>query len=644
MKLTREEAKEYAKEPGRLERYLQDKGIDTAKAFHCLTPGHKDNKPSMRYDKKTDRVKCFSCNIGGDIFDVIGWEYGLSNDLAKFDKTYEVLGIEIEGGSSGVVRREPVTHEPAPKPEPVETLPDSTEYFNACHARIGETDYWKRRGLSRDVVDRFNIGYDPAWRHPNLFDIPVPTTPRLIIPTSAFSYLARDIRDNLTEKEMQYSKQKAGRIHFMNPEALQKSKTPVFVTEAEIDAMSIIEAYAEAMALGSTAKVTNFLNYLKDNRPVKPLIIALDNDTAGEKAADTLEAGLKEQGIPFYRPKGLYGVHKDANETLVADRTVLKESIQAAISQTEAAIETARDDYNDNFASAMMDGFWADVKSQENAPIPTGFKELDKILRGGLRKGLITLGAVSSGGKSTYVLQIADYIAAHGRDVLILSLEMGKYELIAKSLSRLTYEIDKNHAKDEIEIATFDEYNRFTEEDKATIAKADKQYREYANHIVIIEGEANIGVEEIRGYIERHMSVTHGNKPVVIVDYLQILKPEDPRMNDKMNTDAAITKLRRMARFYKIPVIVISSFNRDSYKNDVNMASFKESGMIEYSSDVLIGLQLKRPDKGETFNEDQAYANNPRRMEIKIMKQRKGPKNKRIGYEFYTSYSYFKET
>ena len=50
-------------------------------------------------------------------------------------------------------------------------------------------------------------------------------------------------------------------------------------------------------------------------------------------------------------------------------------------------------------------------------------------------------------------------------------------------------------------------------------------------------------------------------------------------------------ELKRLSRDYKLPLIGISSFNRDSYTEAVSMKSFKESGAIEYSSDVLMGLQ-----------------------------------------------------
>ena len=43
----------------------------------------------------------------------------------------------------------------------------------------------------------------------------------------------------------------------------------------------------------------------------------------------------------------------------------------------------------------------------------------------------------------------------------------------------------------------------------------------------------------------------------------------------------------------KSPMVVISSFNRENYSVRVSMQAFKEIGAIEYSTDVLIGLQLK---------------------------------------------------
>src|SRR5699024_3347714 len=58
-------------------------------------------------------------------------------------------------------------------------------------------------------------------------------------------------------------------------------------------------------------------------------------------------------------------------------------------------------------------------RSVNEPPIPTGFKQLDGILDGGIREGLHVLGAISSLGKTTLAMQIADQIAQYGEDVLI---------------------------------------------------------------------------------------------------------------------------------------------------------------------------------------------------------------------------------
>ena len=94
--------------------------------------------------------------------------------------------------------------------------------------------------------------------------------------------------------------------------------------------------------------------------------------------------------------------------------------------------------------SALQD-LLADVETAQQGYLPiwaTGFTELDELLDGGFLGGnLILLGAISSLGKTTFALQIAENIASAGKDVLIFSLEMSKNELNAKSISRNTYRL-----------------------------------------------------------------------------------------------------------------------------------------------------------------------------------------------------------
>ena len=109
--------------------------------------------------------------------------------------------------------------------------------------------------------------------------------------------------------------------------------------------------------------------------------------------------------------------------------------------------------------------------------------------------------------------------------------------------------------------------------------------------------------------------------------------------------DAAVTELKCLAVDYKTPVILISSFNRDNYKADANFASFKESGGIEYSADLLLGLQYEGAGK-EGFNQEkleQLAEAKPRKMELKIMKNRNGEWGQRILFDYYAFANYFQE-
>lgn len=99
--------------------------------------------------------------------------------------------------------------------------------------------------------------------------------------------------------------------------------------------------------------------------------------------------------------------------------------------------------------------------------------------------------------------------------------------------------------------------------------------------------------------------------------------------------------------FIDIPVIAISSLNRENYTNVISLKAFKESGAIEYSSDVLIGLQFKKTgdDEGTTDeNINQLKREEIRKIELKILKNRNGQTGDSIAYDYYPKFNCFHET
>ena len=671
--MNREEAREYL--IANAKRILTpDK---SGKGFICPICGSGDGAKGTGITTK-DGIH-FTCWAGcfkhSDIIDIIGQRDGLSEYREKLEAACREMGVTLEGGASSYrrttakedfsgadgnqnphkternthsdIHTNTYTQEQASTPEE-----DYTAYFQQCHSRLSETDYPQKRGLSSATLERFNIGFDPAWKHPKVVSQGKnpPATPRLIIPTSSASYLARDTRAEIPEPQRQYSKSKVGKVHIFNLEALEDAERPCFVVEGEIDALSIIEVGGNALALGSTSNADSLLRALEGRELKQPLIIALDNDEAGEKAAKRLCEGLEKQGLTFYRRNPCEGF-KDANEALQKD----PDSLRAAVEAAKDAGEEEKKAYLQTSSAANLQSFIDGIAASVDTPcISTGFPSLDLMLDGGLYEGLYIMGAITSLGKTSLALQICDQIAAAGTDVLIFSLEMARAELMAKSISRHTFilsheaypspkDADKANriAKTGRGITDGKRYINYSREERELINNAVTAYSHYAGRIFINEGVGDIGVEQIRETIERHIRFT-GRKPLVLVDYLQILAPYSERATDKQNTDKAVLELKRISRDFKTTVIAISSLNRMSYKDAISMEAFKESGAIEYSADVLLGLQLKGAGKKD-FDATAEKKKDPRTIELVILKNRNAAVGDGETFAYYPRFNFFEE-
>lgn len=620
--------------------------------------------------KNTPHYKCFRCGLYGDVIDLFRYYKGFSDNSEAFKEFCNYFGdhnFALKNSLRNSFRN--MNQSLKSEPESNEAVRRLVEYASE---NIAKTDY--HRGISLETLQRFKIGFVEQWRHPKAPNSQ--PSSRLIIPTSESSYLARSTVDN--------SKIKVGNVHIFNIDAIRTAQQPIFIVEGEIDALSIIDVGGEAIALGGVSNIgllvqqylQNFaavpldqhnsapLGYSSDNEvrgsesgkdmlaqrntgSSVTLVLALDNDKAGEEATEKLAEELRQRNIPFYRADALYGDFKDANEVLAHSRDDLKgrveKTLQDALNWQERAISLERELYLKNSAESYVDDFINGVHDRAcTACIPTGFRRLDEVLDGGLFEGLYVFGAISSLGKTTFVLQIADQIAQQGQDVLIFSLEMARTELMAKSISRLTL-LSGNHrnAKTTRGITMGSRYADYSVQELETIENAVERYREYARNIFIHEGVGDIGTAQIRSEIERHIRVM-GTKPVVVIDYVQILAPADIRATDKQNTDKAVLELKRISRDFKLPILGISSFNRMSYREAVTMSAFKESGSLEYGSDVLIGLQLKGAGE-DNFDVDVAKQADPRKIEVVILKNRNGATGKHIDFDFYAKFNCFEE-
>ena len=321
--MDRKQAKEYAKQG--LEDYLHHKGIDTKKPFRCLNPEHNDSHPSMSYDRKRHKIHCFSCGKDYDIFDLIGIDFGLKDYADIFNKAYEYFNLDVEIEPSKPNKNTHINTYTQEK--------DVEEYYKKCNKELSLTgySYIKSRGLSEEIANKYMLGIERYFNK----GTGTTTWEALIIPTGPHTYTARNTDPNADKNNRV---RKVGSSVLFNKRALKEAQKPIYVVEGEIDALSIIEVGGEAIALGSTANYKQLIAYLEKNKPVQPLIIALDNDISGQNTANKLEKELGRLHIAFYKFDP-YNGKKDANEALQTNRQAFKQAIEEAEHIQEQVLE-----------------------------------------------------------------------------------------------------------------------------------------------------------------------------------------------------------------------------------------------------------------------------------------------------------------
>ena len=619
---------------------------------------------ALQYYEKSNTWHCFSCDRTGDVIDLEQKKTGADYNTA-LSLLADELGMTIDNYDPGsqeartaAAQRDfserPNTNTPTTKKAqegPAEgqeqaPRPDYTEYYRVCRRRLQNAPalaYLKKRGISEATAAAYWVGYDPAADPASAPGAmgeeykPHPT-PRLIIPTNRSHYVARRIDDKTEFSKLNPAGSEPG---LFNSRVLSDQDAgAVFVTEGVFDALAIIEAGAPAVALCSTSNAEAFIKRLEARPTAATLILCQDNDKSGKKATETLKAGLRQLNISFILAD-ICGEYNDPNEALVND----KEAFAAAISEAQRRA-TARPDNVSYYIDHFMQ---ADIQRFNGSKHSTGFAMLDQ-KAGGLYAGLYVLAALSSLGKTSFALQLADQLAEAGTDVIYFSLEQSKLEMISKSLARITAQANREQAINSLAIRG----GYYADRVQAAAAEYKQKIGE---RFTVFEGNFGCDISFIGDYVRRYIQKTQA-RPVVFIDYLQILQPaEDPnraRQTVREAIDNAVTALKRLSRELDITIMLISSVNRSNYLTPIDFESLKESGGIEYTADVIWGLQLQCLND-PTFSEankikekrDIIRVNKiaePRKIELVCLKNRYGVASFSCYFDYYAALDLFEET
>ena len=249
----------------------------------------------------------------------------------------------------------------------------------------------------------------------------------------------------------------------------------------------------------------------------------------------------------------------------------------------------------------MIDAFLSTIQTREFEQEETGISDIDRALKGGfIRRTMVMLGAAPGLGKTLLMQWILENMAKHGHDVLYINLEMDRAQLLARSISRYTWQREN---MDVDALTTLKGY-QWSEEQRAAIMKTAEWYKqEIAPHFTYNpDGTTN----KISNILKVMQIVTDRAKeegrpaPLVCIDYLQLIDNENRDATEGLKN--TIAKLKDRAKDHNTIIFIITANNRESNKTGVtNLESGRDTSAIEYTGDYMLGLSYTVIEDGRSY-------------------------------------------
>lgn len=259
-----------------------------------LCPFHREKTPSFSIDRKNNIFTCFGCGETGDVI-TFASKMKEVEPLEAAKLLAEMFHIDVDD----CTKRTSIK-----------------DYLKACIRDADKTDYFQKRGLNKETVKKYCLGYD-AKR--NAIVLPYSSELRY--------YQTRSISD---KKFYKPTNEEAGAEPLFNRKALWgTSKEPVFIVESPLCALSIMQCGGVSVSLCGVGGANKLVKEVKTKKPNAPLVLCLDNDEPGQKASASLEKELQAAKIP-YIVFNVAGSKKDPNELLMSNPEELKTAVSAA--------------------------------------------------------------------------------------------------------------------------------------------------------------------------------------------------------------------------------------------------------------------------------------------------------------------------
>jgi len=238
--------------------------------------------------------------------------------------------------------------------------------------------------------------------------------------------------------------------------------------------------------------------------------------------------------------------------------------------------------------------------------LSSGYPDLDEVL-GGLRPGqMVVVGARPGGGKTAIGLNVAARAVLGGTPVLFFSLEMPEDQIADRLLSMGSG----------VPMSKLTRGRPLTaqEVDRVLGAAGPDWVGGAAFHC---DDDPDLSAQRLAAVLRR--AVRRHGIGLAVVDYLQLLRPENPRDNRTQQVGTLARRVKQAARECGVPVLCLCQLNREVESRTggrPKLSDLRESGEIEQHADMVL---LLHRDPGLSAD-DPTWP-----VEVIVAKNRNGP-------------------
>jgi replicative DNA helicase len=233
--------------------------------------------------------------------------------------------------------------------------------------------------------------------------------------------------------------------------------------------------------------------------------------------------------------------------------------------------------------------------------VPSGFTDLDELTHGFQPGTLVILGARPGIGKSSFGVNVAQYVASTNRVVGLFSLEMPSEELFVRQLAAEAH-IDGHRLQS----------GQVKDREWGLISAALAKITESS---VYIDPTPAVTIFEVRSRARR-LKVEHG-LDLIILDYLQLMSSRDRKDTRALELGAISAGLKNLAKELRIPILALSQLSREIDKRGdrPRLSDLRDSGSLEADADIVLFLHRQANPKDDELG----------RTDLIVAKHRSGP-------------------